>query len=85
MENKRGNKIDPQDLKRKRDSRSRRSLQEIFQQGAGSCSAPLRVPAATSEPSVEISVKRQGRTSGEKSKCRDEPVVRNQKAGANQW
>jgi hypothetical protein len=65
MENKRG-KIGLQDLKRKRDSRSRRSLREILQQGAGSYGAPLRDPAATSEPAAEISVK-----------GRDEPVVRN--------
>jgi hypothetical protein len=56
----------PQNLKEKRDSPSRRSLQEIRQQGAGSYSAPLRGPAATSEPDVEIS-----------ANGRDEPGVRN--------
>jgi hypothetical protein len=54
----------PQDLKEKRDSRSRRSLQEILQQGTESSGAPLRGPPATSEPAAEIS-------------ARDEPVVRN--------
>jgi hypothetical protein len=54
------------DLERKRDSRPRRSLREILQQGAGSSGAPLSGAAATSETAVEISVK-----------GRDEPVVRN--------
>jgi hypothetical protein len=56
----------PKDLKQKRDSASRRSLREILQQGAGSSVAPLRGPAATSEPAVKIS-----------AKDRDEPVARN--------
>jgi hypothetical protein len=59
-------RIGPQDVKEKRDSPPRESLQEILQQGAGSSGAPLMGPAATSEPSVEISVE-----------GRDEPVVRN--------
>jgi hypothetical protein len=59
-------KTGPKDLKQKRDSPSRRSLQEILQQGAGSSGAPIRSPAATSEPAVEIS-----------GKDRHEPVVRN--------
>jgi hypothetical protein len=41
----------------KRDSRSRGSLQEIPQQGAGSSGAPLRCPVAPNEPAVEISTK----------------------------
>jgi hypothetical protein len=59
-------KTGPKDLKQKRDSPSRRSLREILQQGAGSSGAPIRSPAATSEPAVEIS-----------AKDRDEPMVRN--------
>jgi hypothetical protein len=59
-------KNSPQDLKEKRNSPSRRSLQEILQQGAGSSGALLRGPAATIEHGVEIS-----------AKGRDEPVVRN--------
>jgi hypothetical protein len=59
-------KTGPRDLKQKRDSPSRSSLQEILRQGARSFSAPLRGPAATSEPAVEIS-----------AKGRDELVVRN--------
>jgi hypothetical protein len=54
----------PQDLK-KQDSPSRRSLQEILQQGAGSSGAPLSGPAATNEPVVEIS-----------ARGRDKPMVR---------
>jgi hypothetical protein len=56
----------PQDLKKKRDSPSRRSLQEVLQHGAGSSGAPLRGPAATSKLDVELS-----------AKGRNEPVVRN--------
>jgi hypothetical protein len=41
----------------KRDSRSRGSLQEIPQQGAGSSGAPLSCPVATNEPAIEISTK----------------------------
>jgi hypothetical protein len=41
----------------KRDSRSRGSLQEIPQQGAGSSGAPLRWPVATNKSAVEISTK----------------------------
>jgi hypothetical protein len=59
-------KTGPQDLKEKRDSPSRRSLQDILQQGDGSSGAPLNGPVATSEPTVEIS-----------AKGRDKPVVRN--------
>jgi hypothetical protein len=47
----------PKDLKQKRDSPSRRSLRKLPQQGAGSPGAPLRGPAATSEPAVKISAK----------------------------
>jgi hypothetical protein len=50
-------KTGPKDLKQKRDSPPRRSLREMLQQGAGSSGAPLRGPAATSEPAVEISAK----------------------------
>jgi hypothetical protein len=56
----------PKDLKQKRDPPPRRSLREILKQGDGSSGSPLRDPAATSEPAVEISVKGS-----------DEPVVRN--------
>jgi hypothetical protein len=59
-------KNSPQDLKKKRDFPSRRSLQYILQHGAGISGAPLRGLAATSKPAVEISA------SG-----RDEPMVRN--------
>jgi hypothetical protein len=55
-------KTDPQDLKEQRDSPSRRTLEEILQQGAGSSSAPLK----TSKPAAEISAKH-----------RAKPVVRN--------
>jgi hypothetical protein len=66
METKTKKKNVPKDLKRKRDSRSKRSLREIFQQGAGSSGTLLRVPVSTSEPAVELS-----------AKGREEPVVRN--------
>jgi hypothetical protein len=56
----------PKNLKQKRDSPPRRYLREILQQGSGGSCAPLRGPAATSDPVVEIS-----------AKDRDEPVVRN--------
>jgi hypothetical protein len=56
----------PQDLKKQRDSPSRRTLQEILQQGSGSSSTQLRGLVANSEPAVEISVK-----------GRDKPVARN--------
>jgi hypothetical protein len=59
-------KTGPKDLKQKRDSPPRRSLREIFQQGAGSSGAPSRRPVATSEPAVKTS-----------AKDRDEPAVRN--------
>jgi hypothetical protein len=52
---------------KKRDSPSRRSLQENLQQGAGnSGTPPLRGAGATSEPAVEVS-----------TKGRDKPEVRN--------
>jgi hypothetical protein len=41
----------------KKDSRSRGSLQEMPQQGAGSSGAPLRCLVATNEPAIEISTK----------------------------
>jgi hypothetical protein len=66
METKTREKNGPKGLKQKRDSPSRRSLQEILRQGAGSSGAPLRDQATTSEPVVENS-----------AKGRDEPVVRN--------
>jgi hypothetical protein len=56
----------PKDVKQKSYSPSKRSLKEILQQGAGSSGAPLRAPAATSQPVVKIS-----------AKDRDEPVARN--------
>jgi hypothetical protein len=54
------------DQKKKRDSPPRRSLREIFQQGAGSFGVPARGPVVTSEPAAVIS-----------AKGRDEPMVRN--------
>jgi hypothetical protein len=59
-------KTGPKDLKQKRNTPPRISLREILQQGAESSGGPLRGPAATSEPAVEIS-----------AKDSDEPVVRN--------
>jgi hypothetical protein len=59
-------KTGPQALKKQKDSPSRRTLEELLQQGAGSSGAPLRGPVTTSKPAVEIS-----------AKGRDEPVVRN--------
>jgi hypothetical protein len=59
-------KTGPQELKEKRGSPSSRSLQDILQQEAGSSGSPLRSPAATNEPAIEIT-----------AKARDEPVVRN--------
>jgi hypothetical protein len=47
----------PKDPKKERDSPSRKSPREIVQQGTASSGAPLRGPAATSEPAVEISAK----------------------------
>jgi hypothetical protein len=55
-----------QDLKKKKDSPPRRSLQEILQWGVGSLNTPSRGTDATGEPTIEISVK-----------GRDELVVRN--------
>jgi hypothetical protein len=66
MEARKKKKSGPQDLKEKRDSRTRRSRREILQQGAGSSGAPLSGPAATSEPAVEIL-----------AKGRDKPMVKN--------
>jgi hypothetical protein len=42
----------PKDLKKRRDSPTRRSLWEIIQQGAGSSGASIRGPVATSEPAA---------------------------------
>jgi hypothetical protein len=58
-------KTSSQDLKEKRVSLTKRSLQEILQQGARSSRAPLSGPAANSEL-VEIS-----------AKGRDKPMVEN--------
>jgi hypothetical protein len=57
METKSNKRTGPKNLKEKRDSPPRRSLQEILQQGAGSSGAPLRGPVATREPAVKISAK----------------------------
>jgi hypothetical protein len=54
-----------QDLKEKRNSPSRRSLQGTLQQGAGSSGALRCDPVATSGPAVEIP-----------AKGRDKPTVR---------
>jgi hypothetical protein len=51
----------PLDLKEKRDSPSRRSLQETLQQGAGSSGALRSDPVATSRPAVEIPAKGRGK------------------------
>jgi hypothetical protein len=48
METEKTKIIGPNDLKKKRDSPTRRSLQEILQQGAGNSGAPLRGPVETS-------------------------------------
>jgi hypothetical protein len=53
----RNKKTGPLDVKEKRDFPSRRSLQEMLQQGAGSPGAPRSDSVATSGPAVEISAK----------------------------
>jgi hypothetical protein len=66
METKLSKTTGPKDLKKKKNSPTRRSLREILQQRAGSSGAPLRGPVATSKSAAEIS-----------AKGRDEPVMRN--------
>jgi hypothetical protein len=54
METEKTKIICPKDLKKKRDSLIRRSLQEILQQGAKSSGATFRGPVLTSKPAAEI-------------------------------